>query len=88
MQNGEIVLSQLGLYTANGRAQHVTSTLSTDNHVEIMIVLQGMGEAEPYTGPKGEMIELTVVPEFGAVVFVVLLLGITSTIVFAKNKFL
>jgi hypothetical protein len=86
MQNGEVVLSQLGLYAENGRAQHITSTLSTDNHVEIMVILQGIGQSAPYTGPHGEMIEFTIVPEFGVFVLVVMLLGITSTVVLQKIK--
>lgn len=47
MQNGEIVLSQMGMYAEGGTAQHVTAPLSTDNQVEVMIVLQGIGSEAP-----------------------------------------
>ncbi|MEM4253470.1 MAG: hypothetical protein QXE84_08115 [Candidatus Nitrosotenuis sp.] len=50
MQNGEIVLSQMGMYAKDGKADHTTAPLSTDNHVEVMIVLQGIGSEAPYSG--------------------------------------
>ncbi|CDI05741.1 hypothetical protein [Candidatus Nitrosotenuis uzonensis] len=75
MQNGELVLSQMGMYAEDGMAQHVTASLNTDNHVEVMIVLQGIGSQAPYSGPKGEMIEIVIVPEFGPVVFLILFLA-------------
>ncbi|WP_268542964.1 PEFG-CTERM sorting domain-containing protein [Candidatus Nitrosotenuis cloacae] len=85
MQNGEIVLSQMGLHTANGLAQHVTQPLTADNHVEVMIILQGMGTDSPYSGPQGETIEIIVVPEFGAVASIVLLLSVIATIIIQKT---
>lgn len=70
MQNGEIVLSQMGMYAKDGKADHTTAPLSTDNHVEVMIVLQGIGSEAPYSGPKGDMLKVTVIPEFGITSFV------------------
>lgn len=86
LQNGEPVLSQLGLYSQNGIAQHTTSVLSTDNHVEIMVILQGIGENAPYHGPQGEVFETKVVPEFGALSFLVLCLA-AIPLVLARKLF-
>ncbi len=86
LQNGELILSQLGLYTQNGIAQHITSTLSADNHVDIMVILQGIGENAPYSGPQGEVFEAKVVPEFGGISIIVLAIITSSTIVFYKTK--
>jgi hypothetical protein len=85
IQNGEITLSQLGLYSPSGRSQHTTLALSTDNHVEIMIILQGIGETAPYRGPQGEALEVSVVPEFGVIAPIIFL--ISTTIVLALQKF-
>lgn len=86
LQNGESILSQLGLYTQNGIAQHITSTLSADNHVDVMVILQGIGENSPYSGPQGEVFEARVVPEFGSISIIVLAIIISVTIVFHKTK--
>lgn len=85
LQNGEPVLSQLGLYTQNGVAQHITASLSTDNHVDVMVILHGIGETAPYSGPQGEMFEARIVPEFGPIVMIVLLVTITAVIVLHKS---
>lgn len=85
MQNGEVVLSQLGLYATDGRAQHVTSPLSTDNQVDVIVILQGIGKNAPYVGPQGETIETTVVPEFGVIAPVVLLLAVSLFIIVQKT---
>lgn len=86
LQNGELILSQLGLYTQNGIAQHITSTLSADNHVDVIVILQGIGENSPYSGPQGEVIETRVVPEFGGISIIVLGVMTLITIVFYKTK--
>lgn len=84
LQNGEPMLSQLGLYAQNGVAQHITAALSTDNHVDVMIILHGIGETAPYSGPQGEMFEARIVPEFGPIVMVILLITIMAVIVLHK----
>jgi hypothetical protein len=85
MQNGEVVLSQLGLYTANGKTQHTTLPLSTNNQVDIIVILQGIGENAPYTGPQGETIETIIVPEFGMIAPVALILAISVMIIIQKT---
>lgn|GEM_PF-940030 len=80
MQNGEIVLSQLGQHAANGIAHHATMPLTTDDQTVIMVVLQGIGKEAPYEGPQGETVEVTVVPEFGIMALLVLFLSVLATI--------
>lgn len=86
LQNGELILSQLGLYTQNGIAQHITGTLSADNHVDVIVILQGIGENSLYSGPQGEVIETRVVPEFGGISIIVLGVMTLITIGFYKTK--
>lgn len=79
MQDGEIVLTELGMYARTGINEHMTFPLSTDSQVVVMVVFQGIGESAPYVGPIGETLEVTVVPEFGSTVAMILTLAITAT---------
>ena len=68
-------------------AKHVTNTLSSDDPVDITITLQGIGMNEPYSGPKGEIVRFNVVPEFGTIAMIILVISITSILVLgAKSK--
>lgn len=84
MQNGEVVLTELGTYAQDGTNEHSTFPLSTDSQVVVMVVLQGIGENSPYVGPIGETLEVTVVPEFGSMVIMILTLAAISAIVLQK----
>ncbi len=86
LQNGEPVLSQLGMYTQSGIAQHITGALSTDSHVDIMVILHGIGENAPYSGPQGEMFEARIVPEFGSVAIIILVTTISMVVVLHRSK--
>lgn len=86
LQNGEPVMSQLGMYTQSGIAQHITGALSTDNHVDIMVILHGIGENAPYSGPQGEMFEARIVPEFGTVAIIILVTTITMVIALHRSR--
>jgi len=85
LQNGSPVLTQLGLYAQSGVAQHITAALETDNHVDILIMLHGIGEHSPYSGPQGEMFEARIVPEFGPIVIVTLFVSIMVGLVLHKT---
>lgn len=87
MQNGEIVLSQLGHYAPDGTAQHTTLSLSTDDKTDIMLLLQGIGKEAPYSGPRGETIEVTVVSEFGIAAFVMLSLAAMIGVIVQRAGF-
>ncbi len=81
MQDGEIILSEVGAFAKSGTNQHMTSSLSNDSQVEVMTVLHGMGENPPFSGPIGDTVEVKIVPEFGSIVVMILTLAtITGTI--------
>jgi len=88
-QNGNEVLSEKEVHLMESNAKHTTSALNSDEPVDIVITLQGIGMKEPYTGPKGEVIQFKVVPEFGTIAMIVLGISITSIIVLStKSKFI
>jgi predicted secreted protein with PEFG-CTERM motif len=86
MQDGEIVLTELGMYARNGINEHMTFPLSTDSQVVVLVVFQGIGENAPYAGPIGETLEVTVVPEFGSMVAMILTLAIIATMVLHRVR--
>lgn len=86
MQNGEIVLSMLGVYASSGIASHNTMPLSTDDQVNVIVILQGIGPDAPYAGPQGEQIEIIVVPEFGEVAFAMLLTSTGVMLIIQRAK--
>lgn len=77
-QNDEVVLSVMGAHEHNGISNHTTTELSSDEQIDVAITLQGIGIDE-ITGPMGETIEFTVVPEFGVIAIAVLTVAIIST---------
>lgn len=85
MQNGEIVLTEIGMYAQNGINEHGTFPLSTYSQVVVMVVLHGIGENAPYSGQVGET-QVTVVPEFGSMVAMILTLAVTATLVLQKKS--
>jgi hypothetical protein len=86
MQNGEIILSEIGAFTKSGTNNHMTSSLNQDSHVDVMVVLQGMGENSPFLGPAGDTLEVKIVPEFENIVSIVLSVGMILAIVLQKTK--
>jgi len=86
-QNGKVVLSEKMIHQHVGIDDHRTKILSTDDKVDINITLQGIGMSKPFTGPQGESIVVTVVPEFGTIVMMILGISLLSImIVSTKNK--
>ncbi|WP_238535956.1 PEFG-CTERM sorting domain-containing protein [Candidatus Nitrosopumilus koreensis] len=88
-QQGDIILEQSKLHTHTGKSLFMTSALNDDSSVDIDVVLQGIGlpnEETKWTGPVGELITFKVVPEFGGVIMVILVVAITVTII-ASAKF-
>jgi ATP-dependent protease Clp ATPase subunit len=84
MQIGEIVLSEIGAFAEKGVKTRMTSSVSEDSQVEVMVILQGMGASLPFSDPIGEMIEVKIVPEFGNIVAMILTLAIMSGITLPK----
>ena len=90
-QDGAEVLSNSAGHTHTGDDTQTTSSLASANSVDIKVTLKGMGlpDADPatWTGPKGDVINFQVVPEFGAIAGLVLAISIVSIIaVTAKTR--
>lgn len=89
-QDGADVLSESGVHEHTGEGQHVTNALKSDSPVHIQVTILGIGlpgEEATWTGPKGDVVSLQVVPEFGTIAALVLAISIVSIIaVTAKTR--
>lgn len=83
-QDGTQVLSKSDGHTHTGEDSLTTSALASAGSVDIQVTLKGQGlpDTDPstWTGPKGDVINLTVVPEFGPIAGVILAISIVSII--------
>jgi predicted secreted protein with PEFG-CTERM motif len=85
-QNGKVVLDDMGVHDHDGVMNHMTSPLpmaaSDDAPVEVEIMFNGFGipgEGD-FTGPVGEVTTKQVVPEFGTVAMMILVVAIISIV--------
>jgi predicted secreted protein with PEFG-CTERM motif len=89
-QDGNTVLDETNVHTPNGEDSHITESLSSDNPANIQIKILGIGEPDDsanWTGPKGDTTSLKIVPEFGSVAMMILVVSIISIVaVTAKFK--
>jgi len=87
-QGGETVLDDRGAHHHEGKGLHSTEPLNNMDPVEITVIFQGYGVSDPKTGPIGEEIVFTnVVPEFGTIAAMILVVAIVSIIaVTAKSR--
>ena len=77
------IFSEKGLSTMN------TRPLTSEEPVSISIMINGIGpseNSEEWTGPKGEVVNFTVVPEFGEMVLILLGVTISTMIVLTIKK--
>ena len=82
-QNGMEVLMLDNNHNHAGIEEHWTDVLRSDDPVDVKITILGIGppgEESSWTGPKGEVMMFTVVPEFGAIAAMVLAVAIISII--------
>ncbi len=91
MQDGAEVLSASGAHEHGGEGMHTTTALGSANPVDIQVTILGFGlpDLDPtmWTGPKGEVVSVQVVPEFGTIAALVLAISIVSIIaVTAKTR--
>jgi len=85
-QNGQVILSETMITQHIGIGAHLTQTLPSSDLVNIKITLQGM-ESYPITVSQGKPIDIIVVPEFGTITMMILVVSLTSIIaISAKNK--
>jgi predicted secreted protein with PEFG-CTERM motif len=90
-QNGEVVLDEMSVHEHEGVGNHMTSPLpaaaSDDVPVEVEVMFNGFGIDEPFTGPIGQVETAQVVPEFGTVAMMILVVAIISIVaVTAKTR--
>jgi predicted secreted protein with PEFG-CTERM motif len=83
-QNGEVVLDEMGVHDHDGVMNHMTTPLpaaaSDDAPVEVEVMFNGFGIDEPFTGPIGDVATAQVVPEFGTVAMMILVVAIISIV--------
>jgi predicted secreted protein with PEFG-CTERM motif len=83
MQDGNEVLSETGQHSHTGTADFTTSALSSDSPLDVQVTLLGIGlpdDEANWTGPMGETVSLSVVPEFGPIAMIVLAIAIVSIV--------
>jgi len=86
-QGGEIVLDESGNHKHEGRGSHTTIALASADPVDVAVTIQGIGIDPPFSGPIGDVVGVTVVPEFGTITLVILGVALVSIIAFtAKTK--
>jgi predicted secreted protein with PEFG-CTERM motif len=86
-QNDQIILDETMVNHQRGIGDHLTKELPSNDNISIKITLQGIGTVAPFTGPQGESIHVNVVPEFGTIVMMILVVSIISIIgITAKSK--
>ena len=80
-QNGVEVLNDTAAHFHDGKGTHETAPLKSSDPVEITIIFQGYGIADPKTGPIGEKVVFSnVVPEFGTITMMILVVSIISIV--------
>ncbi len=86
-QNEKNIFENKNIHSENGLSTLISRPLTSDDPVEISLIVNGIGlpeNQEEWKEPKGEIMIFTVVPEFGTLVFVVLALTMI-TIVFSPR---
>ncbi|MEX0656065.1 MAG: plastocyanin/azurin family copper-binding protein [Nitrosopumilaceae archaeon] len=82
-QAGTSVLETMAAHEHMGDVSHTTATLSSGDPVDVTITLQGIGlpgDEANWTGPMGDVVMFTVVPEFGTIAVMILGIAIVSII--------
>ena len=86
-QNNQIILDKTMINQQVGIRDHLTAALPSNENVNIKITLQGTGANIPLTGPHGESLEVIVVPEFGTIAMMILVVSIMSIMIIgAKSR--
>lgn len=86
-QNDQVILDKTMINQQIGIGDHLTEALLSNENVNIKITLQGTGTNIPLTGPHGESLEVNVVPEFGTIAMMVLVVSIVSIVaISAKSR--
>ena len=89
-QNGEVVLEANDVHDHDGINDHMTAPLpaatSDDTPVEVEVIFNGYGMPDgEKTGPIGQVTTMQVVPEFGTIASLVLVVAISSIVVLSAK---
>ena len=92
-QDGNEVLSNTTGHTHTGNDVQMTNSLASSNPVDIQVTLNGVGlpgtDPSTWTGLRAYALNFHVVPEFGPVASIVLVIAIVSAIIVSsKTRFL
>jgi predicted secreted protein with PEFG-CTERM motif len=85
-QNDQVILDETMVNHQVGIRDHLTKELPSNDNVIIKITLQGIGTVAPFTGPQGETIQVNVVPEFGTIAMMILVVSIISIVVIGTKS--
>lgn len=89
-QNGEQVFSETKSHSREGNSNHSTEDLASDDPVDIQIEILGIGlpaEEANWSGPAGETVSVSIVPEFGPIAMLVFAAATVSIVgMAAKSK--
>ncbi len=89
IQDGHNVLSNTAGHTHTGTDVQSTSALYSTNPVNVKVTLMGVGlpgtDPATWTGPKGAAVIFSVVPEFGNLVSIILIVAIVAVIFGSKS---
>jgi hypothetical protein len=86
-QDGELVFFADNAYEAEGEGLHITRVLDSESPVDIQVTILGIGmqsDQDSWTGPKGEVVSLQVIPEF-PIALIVLASTIGMLVVFTAR---
>ncbi|MBI3253436.1 MAG: PEFG-CTERM sorting domain-containing protein [Nitrosopumilales archaeon] len=84
-QAGTTVLEMMAVHEHMGTVSHTTDALSSGDPVDVSITLQGIG-IDTKTGPMGDVVMFTVVPEFGTIAVMILGVAIVSIIAMSARS--
>ncbi|MFM8658636.1 MAG: plastocyanin/azurin family copper-binding protein [Candidatus Nitrosotenuis sp.] len=89
-QDGKQVLSAMGQHAHSGITEMTTSVLESDHPLDVQVKILGIGlptdDPATWTGPKGETVSASVVPEFGPLAMIILASAIIGTIAYSARS--
>lgn len=89
MQDGNEVFSNTTGHTHTGNDMQTTSNLQSSNPVEIRVMLNGVGlpgtDPSTWTGPKGDVLEFHVVPEFGPAASLIITISVIGAVIISRK---
>ena len=80
---GGTVLEMMGAHAMSEAVSHTTDALSSGDPVDVTVTILGIGlpgDEANWTGPMGDVVMFTVVPEFGTIAVMILGIAIVSII--------